>query len=441
MKAHQLSFFDSETNPNVPANISDQPALPDGWRWVKLAGAAQINPKLSRKDIPLDLPVSFVPMKQVSEESGQVNLSEQRRFEEVKKGFTPFEDGDVILAKITPCMENGKTAVVEGLLNGIGFGSTEFHVFRCSSTLLNNRFLFYHFVQRHFRHEAEANMTGAVGQRRVPKFFLEEYRLPLPPLPEQQRIVAKIEELFSEIDAGIREVEAALLRLKTYRQAVLNEFIDDDSLDTARLGNIASIRGGVTKGRDLDGQPTISLPYLRVANVQDGFLNLREMKYIDVLQSDLDKYRLIENDILFTEGGDKDKLGRGTIWRAEIADCIHQNHIFRARVDQRVVNPIYVTYASKTTKAKRYFYKVAKQTTNLASINMTQLCDLEIPLPDLATQTQIVQEIEARLSEADALEKTLRTELQRAERLRQSVLKQAFAGTLLKTDVPASLSA
>lgn len=98
--------------------------------------------------------------------------------------------------------------------------------------------------------------------------------------------------------------------------------------------------------------------------------------------------------------------------------------------------PLFITYASKSTKAKRYFFKVAKQTTNLASINLTQLSNLEIPLPDLDTQTRVVQEIEARLSEADALEKTLRTELQRAERLRQSVLKQAFAGRLISNPKP-----
>ncbi|EDK72629.1 protein of unknown function DUF450 [candidate division TM7 genomosp. GTL1] len=121
------------------------------------------------------------------------------------------------------------------------------------------------------------------------------------------------------------------------------------------------------------------MPFVYEANVQDGYLYLDEIKTINVTAEELRKYSLMNGDILFTEGGDKDKLGRGTIWHGEIELCIHQNHIFRARVDSGQFVPEYISYATKTTRARDYFLSKAKQTTNLASLNMTSLKNLQLP--------------------------------------------------------------
>lgn len=193
---------------------------PDGWQCVELKDIAELNPKLPFDTIPDDLDVSFLPMKLVEEETNKIHLSEFRKYSEVRKGFTPMTDGDVIFAKITPCMENGKIAVVHSLRNKIAFGSTEFHVFRCNHAMINS-FLFYFLVQSKVRKEAQQNMSGAVGQRRVPTKYLHGLKIPLPPFPEQQRIVAKIEELFSSLDKGIESLKTAQQQLKVYRQAVL----------------------------------------------------------------------------------------------------------------------------------------------------------------------------------------------------------------------------
>lgn len=201
-----------------------------------------------------------------------------------------------------------------------------------------------------------------------------------------------------------------------------------------RLGNLADIIGGVTKGRKLEGKETINLPYLRVANVQDGYLDLNEIKYIDVLPSDLEKYCLLYGDILYTEGGDRDKLGRGTLWKSEIENCIHQNHIFRARLLNNYLLSLFVAYFSSTRTAKDYFYRRAKQTVNLASINMTILSNFPIPVLSELEQIEVIQEIEFRLSICDRLEATITENLTRAEALRQSILKQAFEGKLVPQD-------
>jgi type I restriction enzyme S subunit len=201
-----------------------------------------------------------------------------------------------------------------------------------------------------------------------------------------------------------------------------------------KLASIADLIGGVTKGKNLEGKKTVSLPYLRVANVQDGYLDLSEIKFIEVEEGDREKYRLESGDVLYTEGGDKDKLGRGTVWKNQIANCIHQNHIFRARLPLNVINPEVIAFFSQTKAAKNYFFKHGKQTTNLASINLTVLSNLPIPIQSTDEQQQILQQIESFTSVIDQLEQTITTTLQQAEALRQSILKKAFSGQLVPQD-------
>ena len=194
--------------------------IPGNWCWVKHEDISSINPKNNSENITDELEVSFLQMASVEEKTGQYSLSDIRPYGLVKKGYTQFVDGDLIFAKITPCMENGKIAVVENLVNGIGCGSTEFHVSRAAS-LINRKYLFYFFNREELRRDAQRNMTGSAGQLRVSKSFFAEVKIPLPPLAEQHRIVDKIEELFSDLDNGIDSLKKAQQQLKIYRQAVL----------------------------------------------------------------------------------------------------------------------------------------------------------------------------------------------------------------------------
>jgi type I restriction enzyme S subunit len=172
------------------------------------------------------------------------------------------------------------------------------------------------------------------------------------------------------------------------------------------------------------------IPYLRVANVQRGYLDLSEIKEIEAQDCVISELLLKPGDILFNEGGDRDKLGRGCIWNGEKKECIHQNHVFRARLYSTDISNKIISWFGNSF-GQSYFMKQGKQTTNLASINLTKLSAFPIPIPPLAEQRRIVAEVERRLSVSDKMEATITESLQKAESLRQSILKKAFEGKLL----------
>jgi len=195
--------------------------LPEGWKFVSFEDVLEINPSKPPKDIvPPDTSVAFVPMPAVDAVSGEITEPEIRPISEVRKGYTAFRNDDVIFAKITPCMENGKAAVARNLLNNLGFGSTEFIVFRSKGAILPD-YLYHYIRQESYRKLAESNMTGSVGQKRVPKDFVQNSFIPLPSLPEQHRIVSAIEALFARLDATNEKLDRVPEIMKKFRQSVL----------------------------------------------------------------------------------------------------------------------------------------------------------------------------------------------------------------------------
>lgn len=163
----------------------------------------------------------------------------------------------------------------------------------------------------------------------------------------------------------------------------------------ADLADVATVQTGVAKGRALRDAEVVEVPYLRVANVQDGHLDLREMKRITIRTSEIERYRLEPGDVVLTEGGDFDKLGRGFVWNGEVPGCVHQNHVFAVRTDRDVLVPTFLAYLAQSPYGKAYFLKVAHKTTNLACINTTKLKALPVLIPDLTEQEEIVGILDA----------------------------------------------
>jgi type I restriction enzyme S subunit len=156
------------------------------------------------------------------------------------------------------------------------------------------------------------------------------------------------------------------------------------------LDQCATIQTGVSKGRKIDGEELVSVPYLRVANVQDGYLNLSEIKKVQIRPNEVSRYALQPGDVLLTEGGDFDKLGRGFVWNGELPECIHQNHVFAVRVDQTQLDPHFFAYQVQSPLGKQYFLSVAHRTTNLACINTTKLKAFPVRIPPMSEQKEIV---------------------------------------------------
>lgn len=314
--------------------------------------------------------------------------------------------------------------------------SNEFPCFEVREDELNSYYLWYYFSQEKIWSEALGLSSGSTPTSRnrlkIEKLF--SMTIPLPPLAEQRRVVGRIEELAGKVEEARRLRDAAAGEAGLLLQSAKQTLFDPEDMQTQHwteyaLGDIAEIRSGVTLGRILSGS-TIKLPYLRVANVQDGYLDLEEIKEVEIRETEFDKWQLERGDILLTEGGDWDKLGRGTVWEEEIPNCIHQNHIFRLRVDQTVFDPYFLLALISSPYGKTYFQGASKQTTNLASINQRQLKAFTVYKPSYERQQQIVsylQDLQSKLAKLREMQELTQTEL---DALIPAILDKAFKGEL-----------
>jgi type I restriction enzyme S subunit len=192
------------------------------------------------------------------------------------------------------------------------------------------------------------------------------------------------------------------------------------------LRDVADIAAGITLGRKTKQQELVSVPYLRVANVQDGKLNLAEVKRIDATHAEIERLRLRAGDLLLTEGGDLDKLGRGTCWRDELPVCIHQNHIFRVRLPADQYDPDFVAFQVGSGYGKAYFFAHAKKTTGIASINQQVLGSFPLMTPPLDEQQRIAEQLRTSLRATEELLISAKAQLAEIERLPSRLLAQAF---------------
>ena len=201
--------------------------LPQGWTLRPLTDIAQINPPLGRCVASDDAPVTFVPMRAVGVEGSGFIAPETRPYKAVKKGYTAFRSGDIIMAKITPCMENGKTMLVPNVPGGICFGSTEFHVIRPEKGI-NGKWIELFLLRQETRREAQLKMGGAVGQMRVPATFLQSLQVPVSPQCEQGRIARFIEEISLDMNTGIAALKSCQEKLGIYRASLLKAAVEGD---------------------------------------------------------------------------------------------------------------------------------------------------------------------------------------------------------------------
>lgn len=454
----------------------------EGLVSVGIADVVSINPGVDKSRFQNDDLVPFVPMPAVEAGTGRIDVTEMRPFSRVKSGFTPFCSGDVLFAKITPCMENGKAAVVPQLEQQIGFGSTEFFVLRPAEGI-NPKYLYYFVSSSAFRHEAQHYMTGAVGQKRVPKRFMENEKIPLASTPRQNRIVEKIETLFTQLDKGEEALSAVQRQLQVYRQSVLKAAVtgeltrdwreaNKDRLEPASelldrileirratwsgrgkykqpsgpdisdlpdlpegwvwasIDQLANVIGGLTKNRKRDAYP-LRKPMLRVANVYQNRLELSDIHETGVTESEYERARLEDLDLLVVEGnGSKEQIGRMAVWRNEILNAVHQNHLIKVRmIEKRLVDFILHWFCSPFGRAN--VEKVASSTSGLYTLSISKVGALVAPVPSLDEAVVINERVVYAFDRILALDNWCEREIARSKSLRQSILKDAFSGRLV----------
>lgn len=393
---------------------------------MKIGDICSINPR-QNQDIFPNGKISFIPMAAVST-NGQVDLSNTIDSSNVKN-YTIFRDGDILFAKITPCMENGKGAIVRNLLNGYGAGSTEFITLRPNGNIVTAKWLYLYLSQRSFRWNCQQHMTGSAGQKRVPPKFLASCEIPVPAISEQERIVSKIEELFSRLDASVAELQAAKEKLSAYRQAVLKEaFANSTRTELVEMSEIAEdIRigpfGTMLHKSDYisDGVPVINPQHIKNLSI----IPSRKITVSQEMAVELSSYRLRENDIIM---GRRGEMGRAAaITKSEAGwICGTGSLLFRLKPEYDA------SFYAQILSSPDIVHYLEDHATGTTMNNLNEHIVKHIPVPKVTKQMQkaIVSRLEEETSICDSIGQAIDTSLRQAESLRQSILKQAFEGDL-----------
>ncbi len=275
-----------------------------------------------------------------------------------------------------------------------------------------------------------------------------DFVLARPPLFEQQAIAAFLDRETAKIDALVEEQRRLIELLKEKRQTVISQAVTkgldpnvpmkDSGVewlgevpahwDLVRLKFVAHVQTGIAKGKDNAGKATVEVPYLRVANVQDGYLDLDEVSTIEIPVDDLPRYRLLAGDVLMNEGGDFDKLGRGHVWDGSIDPCIHQNHVFAVRPIG--ITPRWLNAITSSDYAQFYFMSRSKQSTNLASISSTNLMELPVVIPPAFEQQALLSHIDMQRATCDSLIKSGQGAIQLLLERRSALISAAVTGKI-----------
>jgi type I restriction enzyme S subunit len=413
--------------------------LPGNWVVLPIGDLISLNPKIECSD---ELSAGFVPMQMVGKEYSSPIRFETRPWGEIKKGYTHFSNGDVLLAKITPCFENGKAGLVCGLPNGVGAGSTEYFVSRPHLDMLNSRYLYAFLKTDKFLKAGAVQMTGSVGHKRVPKDYLLETELPLAPLNEQKRIADKLDAVLARVDACRDRLDRIPAILKRFRQSVLaaatSGKLTEDWRATFKPSEwntqpLADICLSITDGdHQAPLQAETGIPFITISAINDGQLRLEKasrfvpVAYFDALK---ESRRPQRGDILFSVTG---SIGIPAMVDTDSAFTF-QRHIAILRPDHAKISSSYLKFVLGAEGVQQQALAVATGTAQL-TIPLTGLRSFRVEVPSTEEQTEIVHRIEALFAYADRLEARHTAARAQVEKLTPATLSKAFRGELVPQD-------
>ena len=456
--------------------------LPEGWITVKIENVTESNPKHD-KNLEDELEISFIPMSAVDEVTGTIKDYAIKPLGEIRKGYAHFANGDVIFAKITPCMENGKCAVANNLTNGIACGSTEFQVLRSNGIVLAE-YLHRYLRQESYRKYAAQNMTGVVGQRRVPRQFLLDTEIPLPPLNEQRRIVSAIEQLTDRSNKARTALADIPKLIEQFRQSVLaaafrgdltadwrdrnpdiepasellerikidrlreakspkqiekiNEIYSyQESEDTKALPthwqytSLEKLASSLDYGTSAKSSSSGDVVVLRMGNLQGGEIDWGDLAYTSD-KDEIEKYNLQPNTVLFNRTNSPELVGKTSIYRGDLP-AIFAGYIIRIN-NVEELDPEYLNYCLNSDYARNYCWKVKTDGVSQSNINAQKLGKFEIPFCSLKEQKEVIGQIKRSFKIVEKIEKLYQENYSDLEQLDRSILAKAFRGELVPQD-------
>jgi type I restriction enzyme, S subunit len=418
--------------------------LPKGWTMGSIVDLVEVGPKNDCDDSTI---VGFVPMNRMGKGFREIPTFETRRWSDVKKGYTHFAEGDVLLARITPCFENGKAGIPRGLPNGLGAGSTEYIVLRPKEGAATAEFVLARLKTQQFMLEGARTMTGAVGQQRVPKAVIEAYPIPVAPFSEQQRISKKLTTLLANVDRCRARVDRVPQILKKFREAVLEAAVSGRLTEEwkARIGGEAQgpwkamklaavcradrvITYGVIK---LGPDVASGIPCLRTSNVRWLRIEEEGIKQIaPKLSAEFGRTILRGDEVLVNVRG---TLGGVAAVSPHMVGWNVSREVAVVPAAPELIQKRFLALWIATNSSQRWLTGVQKGVA-YTGINIEDLRALPVRVPSLIEQSEIVRRVDQLFVLADRLQRRYNDTVTRVEQLTPSVLAKAFRGELVPQD-------
>ncbi len=415
------------------------------WQRQRLRYVCKVNPNRGKKDtLSPETEVSFVPMESIGEQ-GSLSLERTRRMEDVSSGYTYFEDGDVVFAKITPCFENGKGTLANNLVNGIAFGTTELHVLRPLAAC-DGKFLYYLTCSDIFRKHGESFMYGAGGQKRVPDDFVRDYSLHFPPLPIQKAIAAYLDKETARIDALIAKKERQIELLQEKRQAIITraitkgldpkakmkhsgvEWIGEipEGWEVKRLKFVLSVplQYGANESAEED-DPTLPR-YIRITDFDDSGI-LRDETFKSLPTEIAKDYLLTSGDILFARSGAT--VGKTFQYKGKDGKACFAGYLIRAKPEPNIIYSDYLYFFTKCSIYENWKNSIFIQAT-IQNIGAEKYANLIVPVPPVPVQIEIISFLKTRIEGLTILQDKLSSSITLLHEYRSSLITAAVSGQI-----------
>jgi type I restriction enzyme S subunit len=401
--------------------------MPSGWSIVKLGEICSVNPKYASKIVKDNPAVSFISMSAVSEKTGTA-IPEKRAYEEVRRGYTYFQEEDVLFAKITPCMENGKHFIARGLINGFGFGSTEFHVIRPNKAVISE-WIYFYLRQPSVLAQAATYFTGTVGQQRVPSDFLKSLLIPLPPLIEQKRITSILEKQMAEMERARTAINEQLDAAKALSFSYLRDIFENveaKKWPKKLIMDIAETCSGATPSRGQSNYYSGNIPWVKTGELLDGFITDTDEHINELAIRDTSLKILPPGTLLVAMYGQGQTRGRTGIL---LCNATINQACFAILPNPELYKLLFIQYWFRYS-----YYRLRKETEgrggNQPNLNGQVLRKQYVPLPAIEKQKRICENLTQKLKSVECIKNILNDELNTINCIPQTILHYALMGQL-----------